>query len=109
MRKLTNHDLTNLAGTTLQGYHVEGVRIKRGTFTDSDHYGIILGRNSGGNYVTWQFHLDEDEKPSVYWGHYFGEDRDAALRDFEIRDFKDSSEEITENDADGMDEGGTNP
>ena len=109
MRKLTDHDLTNLAGATLQGYHVEGVRIKRGTFADSDHYGIILGRNAGRNYVTWQFHLDEDEKPSVYWSHYFGEYQDAALRDFEIRDFKDSSEEITENDADGTDEGGTNP
>jgi len=86
MRKLTDHDLTNLAGATLEGYHVEGIRIKRGS--DSDHYGIILGRNSSGNYVTWQFHLDEDEKPSVHWGHYFAEDRDAALRDFDIRDLE---------------------
>ena len=39
MRKLTDHDLTNLAGATLEGYHVEGIRIKRGSFTDSDHYG----------------------------------------------------------------------
>ena len=86
MRKLTDHDLTNLAGAALQGYHVEGVRIKRGTFTDSDHYGIILGRNANGNYVTWQFHLDENEQPSVYWGHYFSKDKDAALRDFNNRD-----------------------
>jgi hypothetical protein len=86
MRKLTDHDLTNLAGATLQGYHVEGIRIKRGSFTDSDHYGIVLGRNANGNYVTWQFHLDENEQPSVYWGHYFFEDRDAALRDFNNRD-----------------------
>jgi len=95
MRKLTDHDLTNLAGAALQGYHVEGVRIKRGTFTDSDHYGIILGRNAGGNYVTWQFHLDEDEKPSVYWGHYFAEDRNAALRDFDMRDLETKPFKVT--------------
>jgi len=86
MRKLTDHDLTNLAGATLEGYHVEGIRIKRGSFTDSDHYGIVLGRSANGNYVTWQFHLDEDEQPSVYWGHYFSQDRDAALRVFNNRD-----------------------
>ena len=86
MRKLTDKDMTNIAGATIQGYHVEGVRIKRGSFSDSDHYGIILGRNDKGNYVTWQFHLDEDESVNAYWGYYFGEDKDAALRDFDTRD-----------------------
>ena len=86
MRKLTDKDLTNIAGTTIQGYHVEGVRIKRGTYTDSDHYGIILGRNDKGSYVTWQFHLDEDEVVNAYWGHYIGENKEAALRDFDTRD-----------------------
>ena len=86
MRQLTKHDLTNLAGATLKGYYVEGIRIKRGTFTDSDHYGIIQGRNANRNYVTWQFHLDENEQPSVYWGNYFSKDKDAALRDFNNRD-----------------------
>lgn len=52
MRKLTVHDLTNIAGITIQGYHVEGVRVKRGPFTDSDHYGIVLGKNPEGHYVT---------------------------------------------------------
>jgi hypothetical protein len=86
MRKLTNTDLTNIAGTTVMGYHVEGVRVKRGPFSDSDHYGYILGRSTEGYYVCWQFHLDENEKPNVYWGHYFMEDRNAALWDFDTRD-----------------------
>ena len=86
MRKLTDHDMTNIAGTTIKGYHVEGVRIKRGPFTDSDHYGIILGRSSKGCYVTWQFHYDDNEEISVYWGHYLSGDREAALRDFNNRD-----------------------
>ena len=86
MRKLTDGDMTNIAGATVQGYYVEGVRIKRGTFSDSDHYGIILGRDDKGNYVTWQFHLDDDEQPYVYWGHYYLENKEAALRDFDIRD-----------------------
>jgi hypothetical protein len=86
MRKLTDNDLTNLAGITVEGYHVEGIRIKRGEFSDSDHYGIILGRNASGHYVTWQFHLDENEQPSVYWGHYHMENRANAVRDFDSRD-----------------------
>jgi hypothetical protein len=86
MRKLTDNDMTNMAGLTVGGYRVEGVRIKRGEFSDSDHYGIMLGKNTKGHYVTWQFHLDENEKPTVYWGHYFMEDRAAAVRDFNNRD-----------------------
>jgi len=35
-------------------------------------------------YVTWEFHLREDESVSVYWGHYIS-DREEALRDFEAR------------------------
>jgi hypothetical protein len=86
IRKLTDADLTNLAGTTQKGYYVEGVRIMNGPFTDSDHYGYILGRNDCGNYVTWQFHYDDGEL-SVYWGHYFDSDkRDAALHNFNTRD-----------------------
>lgn len=90
MRKLTDTDLTNIAGTMLEGYHVEGVRIKRGPFTDSDHYGIILGRSACGNYVTWEFNLDADERVNPYWGHYFMEKRANALRDFHIRDLEGS-------------------
>ena len=84
IRKLTDIDLTNLADSTQQGYHIEGVRIKLGDFTDSDHYGILMGRNSNGNYVTWQFHFDDGEL-SIYWGHYFSE-KNAALHDFNTRD-----------------------
>lgn len=86
MRKLTDNDLANIAGTTVQGYHVENVRVKRGNFTDSDHYGIVLGKNQSDHYVTWQFHLLEDETVSIYWGHYFMENQQAAIRDFENRD-----------------------
>ena len=93
MRKLTDRDISDIAGTILKGYKVIGVRIKRGLFTDSDHYGIILGQNNMNCYVTWQFHLDEDNQPSVYWGHYFMENREAALRDFDVRDMIDSTED----------------
>lgn len=86
MRKLTDNDLANIVGTTVEGYHVENVRIKRGNCTDTDHYGIMLGRNKSGNYVTWQWHLLPDETVSVYWGHYFMENKQAAIRDFENRD-----------------------
>jgi len=84
IRKLTDRDLSDLVGAILHGYHVEDARIKQGSFSDSDHYGIILGRNANGNYVTWQFHFD-DEELSVYWGHYLA-DKDAALHDFNTRD-----------------------
>ena len=93
IRKLTDLDLTNLAGTTVKGYHVEGVRIKRGSFTDSDHYGILLGKNDSGNYFTWQFHYD-DEELSVYWGHYT-ENREAALHDFHTRDLDSQPFKVT--------------
>lgn len=86
MRKLTADDLAKIAGSTVSGYHVEDVRIKSGPFIDSDHYGFILGRNDTGEYVTWQFHLLEDESVSAYWGHYFMGDREAAVRDFHTRD-----------------------
>ena len=93
MRRLTDSDLAGLAGTTVQGYLIEKARTKRGAFTDSDHYGIMLGENAAGNHVTWQFHLDENDAPYVYWGHYFMEDRDAAALDFESRDLKGASDE----------------
>jgi len=92
MRKLTDRDLTNIAGLTFNGYKVEGVRVKRGPYTDSDHYGIILARSASGMYVTWQFHLDENEKPSTYWGHYYPE-REAAIKDFHTRDLGGEAEE----------------
>ena len=87
MRRLTEDDLANIVGSTVEGYQIEKSRIKRGPFTDSDHYGIVLGCNEREHYVTWQFHLDEDEKPSVYWGHYI-EEREAAIRDFDSRDLE---------------------
>ena len=86
MRKLTEDDLSNIVGTIVEGYEVESVRVKRGSFSDSNHYGYILGRSEKGYYVCWQFHLDENEEPNVYWGNYFMENREGALRDFETRD-----------------------
>ena len=86
MRKLTGQDIQNVIGFTIEGFRVEAARIKNGPFTDSDHYGFLLARNAHGCYVTWRFHLLEDESVSAYWGHYFGDDRDAAVRDFDTRD-----------------------
>lgn len=84
MRKLTDEDLSKIKGSTIKGFHIEAAKIKRGPFIDSDHYGIILGRNSQDQYVTWEFHLINDESVSVYWGHYIM-DREEALRDFRNR------------------------
>ena len=84
MRKLTAQDIINIIGTETHGYKIFGAGIKKGPHTDSDHYGIVLGQNKTGNYVTWQFHLD-DEEPNYYWGHYLSDDREAAIRDFNER------------------------
>ena len=85
MRKLTERDIQDVTGQGVEGYRIESARVKSGPFTDSDHYGFILARNACGSYVTWQFHLLEDGAVSAYWGHYFGNDRDAAVRDFGTR------------------------
>ena len=77
MRRLTERDLAKIVGSTIKGYHIEVARIKHGPFTDSDHYGFILGKNAQGQYVTWHFHLLDDESVSVYWGHYFMGDHEA--------------------------------
>lgn len=81
MRKLTDGDFARIVGSSIQGYHIEAAKIKNGPFADSDHYGIILGKNSRDMYVTWEFHLREDGSVSAYWGHYI-QDREEALRDF---------------------------
>ena len=83
IRKLTEHDITSIVGTTVKGYAIEKARIKLSSFTDSDHYGILLGKSTS-EYVTWQFHYD-DEELSVYWGHYI-DNYDAAIKNFNIRD-----------------------
>ena len=83
MRKLTEQDLTTLIGTVQSGYTIRRARVKEGTFSDSDHYGIVLAKSECGSWVTWQFHLD-DEKPSIYWGHYL-ETEETALADYEAR------------------------
>ena len=109
MRKLIERDITAIIGIDNQEYIIEAARIKQGHFTDSDHYGIVLGKNLKGHYVTWEFHLDEAEKPTMYWGHYFMEDREAALKDFDTRDLGSSTVESepcplngdTANDCDG--------
>lgn len=84
MRKLTDKDLAKIVRSTIQGYRIEAAKIKSGPFIDSDHYGFILGKNRAGEYVTWQFHLLDDESASVYWGHFIT-DREEVLRDFNTR------------------------
>jgi hypothetical protein len=83
MRRLTEQDLTAIIGTVQHGYTIKQARVKSGNFSDSDHYGIILGENSRGSWVTWQYHLDEEE-PSIYWGHYIEKEADA-LADYSAR------------------------
>jgi hypothetical protein len=85
MRKLTEHDIANIIGLNINGYTVEKARVKRGAFSDSDCYGIILAVSGSGRYVTWQFHFADGWVPEAYWGHYFMEDREAVLRDFDTR------------------------
>lgn len=82
--RLTEQDVANITGTTIKGYRVEAVKIKSGPFVDSDHYGIILGKNTKDEYVTWEFHLKDDESVFVYWGHFIM-DREEAFRDFNAR------------------------
>lgn len=84
MRRLTDEDLANIIGSAIEGYHIEAARIKSSPFVDSDHYGFLLGKNERDEYVTWQFHLREDESVSAYWGHFMP-DREEALRDFNAR------------------------
>ncbi len=84
MRKLTEQDIASVIGAVNAGYTILRARVKGGAFSDSDHYGIVLGRNAKGYYVTWEFHL-EDERPEYYWGRYLTNDPEAALRDYETR------------------------
>ena len=86
MRKLTEQDLAAIIGTTQAGYTIQKARVKGGEFIDSDHYGIALGHCSHtGLNVTWQWHLDEKERPDFYWGHYI-ECPKKALLDYETRE-----------------------
>jgi hypothetical protein len=83
MNKLTANDINALVGTINSGYTIERARVKGGKFSDSDCYGIVLGKNKVGMYVTWQFHF-VDGNPDYYWGHYF-EDKEPAVADYEVR------------------------
>ena len=80
MRKITKSDLEKIIGTSISGFCIEKARRKN---DNSDCYGIALGKNDRGVYVTWQFHFDDEI--SVYWGHYT-EKLEVALRDFYCRD-----------------------
>ena len=83
MRRLTENDLTAIVGTINAGYTILRARVKDGSFSDSDHYGIALARNAKGGFVTWQFHI-EDDTPEMYWGHYAANEGCAAA-DYETR------------------------
>jgi hypothetical protein len=85
MRRLSGYDTSSIIGREVEGYEVIKARIKGGPFSDSDCYGIILCVNKSGRYVTWQFHL-ADEEPKTYWGRYHMENREAAYLDFDARE-----------------------
>jgi len=84
MRKLTEQDLTAIIGTVHHGYTIKYARVKQGNFSDSDHYGIVLGIDEKEGCVTWQFHLDDDT-PNLYWGHYIDSECDALV-DYNARE-----------------------
>lgn len=84
MRRLTDGDLADIRGRTIQGYRVVAAKVKRGPFVDSDHYGVILGKNSREEYVIWEFYLKGGEAVSVCRGHYMT-DREEAIRDYHAR------------------------
>ena len=84
MHRLTDGDLADIRGQTIQGYRVVAAKIRQGSFVDSDHYGVMLGKNTREEYVTWEFRLKDDESVSVCRGHYMT-DREEALRDFDTR------------------------
>lgn len=68
MRRLTERDIENIVGTMIKGYCIEAARIKKGPYSDSGHYGFILGRNTRGHYVTWHFHLLPSLEQSGIYG-----------------------------------------
>lgn len=88
MRTLTNKDLASILGSVINGYRIEGVRVKHGNCSDSDNYGYVLGRDSNDSYVVWEFYLDDDDKPNTYWG-YYTDSREAAVENFNNRDSDD--------------------
>ena len=84
MRRLTDGDLADIRGQTIQGYRVVAAKIRQGAFVDSDHCGVMLGKNTREEYVTWEFYLKDDQSVSVYRGHYIA-DREEAIRDYNAR------------------------
>ena len=70
MKRLTEKDIAALVGTTVAGYEILQARAKGGRYSDSDCFGIALGKNAVGNYVTWQFKI-VDEQYDCFWGHYY--------------------------------------
>jgi len=90
MRKITQEDLTRIIGTSCAGYTIEQARVKAGSYSDSDHYGIAYGVredviDSPTPYATWEFNFRDGDVPDFYWGRYH-EDKNSALRDYEVRD-----------------------
>ena len=85
MRKIQEDDIyRSIIGAMNAGYEIIDGKVNTGTFTDSDSYGTVLAKNSRGEYVTWQFHFLDDDVPTFYWGHYFG-DYEAAFINFKKR------------------------
>lgn len=52
------------------------------THPDDGHLRIVLATSNKGEYVTWAFNKQDG---GFFWGHYFGDDYDAALADFNKR------------------------
>lgn len=74
--------LESVVGVINEGFLVLRAR----NMIDSDVYGIALAQSQkSGQFVTWQFHFCDDGSLSFYWGHYWGNDNEKALEDFNNR------------------------
>lgn len=83
--------LTAVIGSTVSDdYTILEARAKeKKVYSDSDCYGIALGRfesKHGIMWATWEFHKEENRPVSFYWGHYHMENEEAARRDFSMRE-----------------------
>jgi hypothetical protein len=80
MKLLNEQDLADILGTNHEGYIVKMARAVR----NEAYYGIVFAERDSGEYVTWQFHIDNENGVMFYWGHY-AVNEEKALKDFEVR------------------------
>lgn len=89
MLKVTQDMIDRVLNEKCAGYEIIAARVKGGEFSDSDCYGVALGRMEsvyGIMFATWQWHIETEAEPvNFYWGHYHMENEAAARKDYEER------------------------